>query len=76
MDYEDLAPPLLVRSRHGDAPIEAPGTQQSLVEHFGTVGGGEDDHGGVGLKAVHFREDLVERLFALVVAAEVGRSGT
>jgi hypothetical protein len=32
------------------------------------VGRGHDDHAGVGLKAVHLDEQLVERLLALVVA--------
>ena len=33
------------------------------------VGGGDDDHVGVRVEAVHLDEDLVERLLALVVAA-------
>jgi hypothetical protein len=45
------------------------GTQERGVQHFGPVGGGEDDHRRVGLEAVHLREDLVQRLLALVVGA-------
>ena len=52
-----------------DAAVEAAGAQQRRVEDLGAVGGGQHDHRGVGLEAVHLGEDLVERLLALVVAA-------
>ncbi len=72
VDLEDLPAPLLVGGGHRDAAVEAAGTQQRGVEHFGTVGGAEDDHRRVGLEAVHLSEDLVERLLPLVVAAQAG----
>ena len=53
-----------------DAAVKAPGTQQRLVEHLGTVGGGENDDALAGVKAVHLGKELVERLLALIVAAE------
>ena len=52
-----------------DLPVEAARAQQRRVEHVGSVGGGDDDHVGVRVEAVHLDEDLVEGLLALVVAA-------
>ena len=50
-----------------------PGPQERRVEDVGAVGGGDDDHVGVRVEAVHLDEDLVEGLLALVVrAAEAG----
>ena len=58
-----------VRVRNDDLPVETAGTQQRRIEHVGTVGRRDDDDAFVGFKAVHLDEQLVERLFALVVAA-------
>ena len=52
-----------------DAAIEAARAQQRRVEHVGTVGGRDDDHQVAALEAVHLRQQLVQRLLALVVAA-------
>ncbi len=52
-----------------DLAVETARAQQRLVEHVGTVGGGDHDHARVGLEAVHLDQHLVQRLFALVVAA-------
>ena len=52
-----------------DLAVKATGTQKRGVEDVGSVGGGDEDHGGVVLKAVHLNKQLVERLLALVVPA-------
>ena len=49
--------------------VKSSGTQQSLVEHVGTVGSCKNDHAAVGSEAVHLDEQGVERVLALVVAA-------
>ncbi len=49
--------------------VEPAGAQQGLVQHVCTVGGGNDDDAGIGFKAVEFNQQLVQRLFTLVVAA-------
>ena len=54
----------------GDAAVETAGAQQRLVQHLGPVGRRQDDHALAGIKAVHLGQQLVERLLALVVAAE------
>ncbi len=58
---------------HHHLPVETAGAQERRIEHVGPVGRGDDDHALVGLETVHFDEELVERLLALVVApAEPG----
>ena len=54
-----------------DAAVEAARSQQRLVEHVGAVGGGQDDDAFAGVEAVHLGQDLVQRLLALVVSAEL-----
>ena len=56
-------------TRHDHAAVEAAGAQQRGIEHVGPVGRGDQDHAFVGFKAVHFDQQRVQRLFALVVAA-------
>ena len=51
--------------------VEAAGAEQGGVERFGPVGGGHDDDAAVGAEAVHLDEQRVERLLALVVAADL-----
>ena len=48
--------------------IEATGTQQGSIKNFWLVGGRKNNDGLVlGRETIHFREQLVERLFTLVV---------
>ena len=68
---EDVLAAFQVGQLHGHAPVEAAGARQRRVERLGAVRGGEDDHARVVLEAVHLREQLVKRLFALVVAHHV-----
>ena len=63
---------------HMDLTVETPCTQQSRVEHIGTVCGSEDDHARVRAEAVHLRQQGVQRVLALIVATHGGvlRTGT
>jgi len=69
VDLEDLHSPLVRRPIHGDVPVETAGPQQRGIQHVGPVRRSHDDHRVRLRKAVHLAEDLVQRLFALVVAA-------
>ena len=69
MDFEDLPAPDAVGRLDGDAAVEAPGAQQRGVEDVGAVRRGQHDDGLGAFEAVHFGQDLVERLLALVVGA-------
>ena len=57
--------------RDGPAPpaVETTGPEQGRIEDIGPVGGGNDDHAGVGVETIHLHQDLVQGLLALVVAA-------
>ena len=53
--------------------IESAWAQQRRIKHVRTVRGGDDNHVGTSLKAVHLHEDLIQRLLALIVrSAESG----
>ena len=69
MHAENFFAALDVRTRHNHAAVKTAGTQQRGIEHVGAVGRGDQDHAFVGFKAVHFDEQRVQRLLALVVAA-------
>ena len=69
MHLQDLLAAVDVRIGHHDLPVEAARTQQRRVEHVGAVGSRDKDDALVGFEAVHFDEQLVQRLLALVIAA-------
>ena len=69
--FEDRGAAGAVGTLHDDAPVEAARAQQRRVEHVGAVGGGQDDDAFARVEAVHLGQDLVQRLLALVVAAEL-----
>jgi hypothetical protein len=52
-----------------DAAIEATGAQQRRVEYVGSVGCRDQDDAFVRLEAIHFDEQLVQGLLALIMAA-------
>ena len=62
------------RQWHHDLAVEASGPEQCRIEDIGAIGGGHDDDALRRLEAVHLREDLVERLLALVVATSQTRA--
>ena len=71
VDFEDSLASLKVWQLDRHAPVEAAGTQESRVERFRAVCRRKDNDAIVALEAVHFGEELVQRLLALVVAHEV-----
>ena len=64
-----LSPTADVGVGHEDLPVEPAGTAKCAVEHVGPVGRGNDDDSVVLLESVHFNEELIERLLALVISA-------
>ena len=71
MHLENFLAPLEVGQLHRHPPVKPSRPGESGVEGLGAVGGGEDDDAAVALKAVHLREQLVEGLLPLVVAAQL-----
>src|SRR5581483_8484191 len=69
MHLEDLRAAFDVRTIDDDLPVETARTQQRRVQYVRTVRGSDENNAGILIEAVHFDEQLVERLLALVVAA-------
>ena len=69
VNLQDRLAALQVGRLDRDLTIEATGTQQRRVENVGAVGGRDEDDVGSLVEAIHLDQQLVERLFALVVAA-------
>ena len=69
VDPEDVLAPAHVGLVDQHLTIEPAGPEQGRVEHLGAVGGGHDDDALAGVEAVHLRQQLVQRLLALLVAA-------
>ena len=67
--FKDLLATDHIRVGHDDLAVEAAGPQQRRVEHIRPVGGGDQDHSLVRLETIHLDQQLVQRLFALVIAA-------
>src|SRR5579884_1802516 len=72
VDFQDGETPANIGLVQHDLAVEATGAQQSGVEDIWPVGGGDDDNVGILLEAIHLDEQLIERLLALIVAAQAG----
>ena len=59
---------LEIRPVQDHLPIEPPGAQQRRVQHLGRVGGRHDQHRLRRVEAIHFHQQLVQCLIALIVA--------
>jgi len=74
VDLQDLLAAADVGKPHVDLTVEAARAQQRGVEDVGAVRRRHDDDALIRAEAVHFDEQLVERLLALVVAAAKARA--
>ena len=63
-----------IRTRYNNAAVETSGTQQRRIENIGPVCRGNQNDTFVGFEAVHFNQQLVERLLTFVVAAAKTRA--
>jgi hypothetical protein len=64
---EDRGPLGQRGQRDRDLTVEPAGTQQRGIEHLGAVRGGKH-HDALGhVEAIHLRQQLIQRLLALVV---------
>ena len=52
-------------------PVETPRTHERLVENVGPVRGGKNDDARIGTETVHLRQELVQGLLPLIVAADL-----
>ena len=70
MHPENCSTTAPVRPIYRDLPIEPPCPQQRRVENFGPVSSREQDHAHPWVKAVKFREELVQGLLFFIVTAK------
>ena len=69
MDRQNPFAPPDVGETDDNPPIEPARSQQRRIEHIRTVGRRDEDHALVRLEAVHFDEELIERLLPFIVPA-------
>jgi hypothetical protein len=67
MDFKNGLAAVNVWSIDENLTIETAGPQESAIENIRPIGGSKNDHSGIGSEAVHFNEQLVQSLFALVI---------
>jgi hypothetical protein len=74
---QDTFSPSDVRSWYDNVPIEPPWTEQRGIQYIRPVGSGDENNSLVGLESIHLDQQLVQRLFPLVIAAaEAGSAVT
>ena len=76
MDAQDCRAAPAIRGLHRDTAVEPPGSEQRGVQHVSAVRGREHDHTLTRVEAIHLGEDLIQRLFLLVIATEPDDCGS
>ena len=74
MDFENFLAAHHIGIGNNNLAIKTARTQQGWIEHVRAVGGRNQDNPLIGLKAVHFNEQLIECLFALIIATAKARA--
>src|SRR3990167_9983939 len=74
VDLQNLKAVATVRELDNDPAVKTAGAQERWVQDVGPVGCRHDNHLFIRLKTVHFDQNLVEGLLALVVAAAYPRA--
>ena len=69
MNAQNGFTPLQIRQFYRHPPVEPSRPQEGGIQGFGPVGRRQDDDAFLSVKAVHFRQQLIQRLFPLIVAA-------
>jgi hypothetical protein len=73
MHLQDFEPPLSVGTVDKDLAVEAAGPEQRGIENFRPVRRGKQYDAGRGVETVELGEELIKRLFLLVMAADAAR---
>ena len=69
MHFEDFLAANNIGVRHNHLTVKTTGAQQRRIQYVGTVGCGNQDNAFIGLKTVHFNQQLVQCLLSLIIAA-------
>jgi hypothetical protein len=48
--------------------VKTTGAEQGGIQYIRSVGGGDNDNTGIGIKTVHFHQNLVQGLLPLIMA--------
>ena len=67
MDFEDRFTAVDVGPIDYDLPIEAAGPQQGLIQNFRRIRRRHDDDARGSIEAIHLGQELVQRLFPLII---------
>src|ERR1051325_9112418 len=67
MNLKDRFAALHVRPTNDYAAVEPTGPKERRIENVGAIGGGNENDAFVGFEAVHFYQQLIEGLLALIV---------
>ena len=69
MHLQDIHTAFQIRLVHDNSPVKTSRTQQRLIQHFRPVGGRQNEKSLGGVKTIHLGQQLVQRLFPLIVPA-------
>ena len=69
MHTQNLLAAANIGEAYRDLAVKATRTEQGLIEHVRAVGRSDDDDAFVAAKTIHFDQQLIQGLFALVVTA-------
>ena len=72
MHLKDFLTLIQVRQINVNLTVKTTGPHQSLVQNIGPVGRSQDNHPAVGVKTIHLRQQLIERILPLIVGRETG----
>ena len=66
-----------IGSRYDDMPVEPTGSEQCRIQYIGAVGRSDQNNPVVGFESIHLDQQLVQGLFALIIApTEAGATVT
>ncbi len=68
MNFENLRASFDIRQINRHLTIETPRTQESGIQYIRPICSRDDDHSLVRLKSVHLHQELIQRLFTLVMS--------
>ena len=69
MHFQNLLAAADIGQRHHHLAVKPAGALQGRVEHVRAVGGSNHDHSLIAFKPIHLHQQLVQSLFAFIVAA-------
>ena len=69
MHFQDVHTALQIRLVHDDSPVKTARTKQCLIQHLRPVGGRQNEQTLGRVKTIHLGQQLVQRLFPLIIAA-------